>query len=299
MFYWSADVASPRLKADGTAADTPPGQDHGQYRLLLANDAGASRQLSYAAYGLFDFYDNLYNPGTPIRHARVQTFHYGVEAFEDESGRRVSDMDRISATFRGRTHGWLVASKHARSRNQGFVAGYNEYEIGSLTRMRGDLTLRANIGGAQADTISGVIGNLRQSPTSDLGDSVGSNVPWVAGGLPQTIELKGAYANGVIGNAPMAATTDSDSAAGALGIARGALATAAAVAADGSFQGTVVPMGTRADNWERGEYEGALYGPTGALEAAGTWWLQAEREDYLDYEAIIGSFGAVCTTGCN
>ena len=133
--------------------------------------------------------------------------------------------------------------------------------------------LTANIGGSQADTISGVISNLRQSPTSDVGDPVASGVPWVVGDLPQTIEMKGAYANSIIGNAPMAATTDTDVEAGALGIARGALDhrhgwcrrfVSGHRGADGD---------ARRRTTETRQYEGALYGLTGALEAAGTWWL--------------------------
>ena len=297
MFHWSVDVVSPRLGTDGMAAAAPAGRDHGQYRLLLSNSAGAGRRLSYAAYGLFSFRDNLYRPGNPF-YGRMQTFHYGLEAFADESGRRVSEMDRISATFRGRTHGWLVSALHSIPRNQGWTVD-EPHQVGALTRMRGDVTLTANIGGSESDTISGVISNLRHSPAADLEGPAGSGVPWTAGGLPERVELQGAYANGVIGVAPSAASTDADTVAAGLGIARGALAAAAAVAADGSFKGTVVPAGERAGNWERGEHEGALYGPTGALEAAGTWWLQAARNDYRDYEGIIGSFGAVCTADCN
>ena len=298
MFHWSADVVTPRLKADGTAAETPPGRDHGQYNLLLSNGAGAGRrQLSYAAYGLFNFRDGLYNPGPRPEYGRVQTFHYGLEAFADDSGRRVSDMDRIAATFRGLTHGWVL-TRHANAPGV----------YGTLTRLRGDVTLTANIGGAQNDTISGMISGLRQSPAPDLETQPGSGAAWTAGRLPETVMLQGAYTNGVIGVAPILATTGATTTAAAdfagLGVAHGALGATAAVGADGTFAGTVTASGERADNWERGEYEGALYGPTSALEAAGTWWLQAHRGDnnadlMHPAQAIIGSFGAVCATGCN
>ena len=298
MFHWSADVVTPRLKADGTAAETPPGRDHGQYNLLLSNGAGAGRrQLSYAAYGLFNFRDGLYSPGPRPEYGRVQTFHYGLEAFADDSGRRVSDMDRIAATFRGMTHGWVL-TRHANAPGV----------YGTLTRLRGDVTLTANIGGPQADTISGMISGLRQSPADDLETQPGAGAAWSAGRLPETVRLQGAYANGVIGVAPILATTGATTTAAAdfagLGVAHGALGATAAVSADGAFAGTVTASGERADNWERGEYEGALYGPTSALEAAGTWWLQAHRGDnnaepMHPAQAIIGSFGAVCATGCN
>ena len=196
--------------------------------------------------------------------------------------------------------------------------------------MRGDVTLTATIGGSAIDathTIRGTITNLRQNPVNDSETPVGPNVPWIAGRLPEMVELKGAYPNGVIGNAPIltdaqrdaltypaaanvpASGTDAEKQAARnaylaeRGIANGILGAAADVAADGTFTGTVVPMGDRAGNWEKGEYEGALYGPTTALEAAGTWWLQASRGGSGEFswhpdQAIIGSFGADCTRGC-
>ena len=318
MFYWSADVVSPRWGTterlrdpDDTESEmtweaaSPAGRDHGQYNLLLSNDAGAGqRMLSYAAYGLFNFRDRLYgNP--PEFYGRVQTFHYGVEAFRANSmgstGREVKDMDQITATFKGRTHGWVV------TRNPRSSGNYD-----TLTRMRGDVTLAANIGGGSADgtthTISGTIKNLMQSPVADREAPVASNVPWVAGRLPNTVKLQGAYANDVIGVAPILTSGDTTtplSDFAALGVAHGDLATTAAVKADGTFKGTVTAE-TASENpdtrWERGEYEGALYGPTTALEAAGTWWLQANRngDDGTPHpeRAIIGSFGAVCTEDC-
>ena len=324
MYYWSADVKSPRQ--DGTLtvaaatlkADALDGRDHGQYTLLLSNGAGANRMLSYAAYGLFSFYDSLYEPAVGD-YGRVQTFHYGLEAFANDEAnkRRVADMTRITGTFQGETHGWIVNRPHLRPGN-----------YGPLRRMRGDVTLTANIGGSADDnTISGTITNLRQSPVNGSETPVGPNVPWTAGRLPEMVELKGAYANSVIGNAPILTDTQRDAltypatvAAGTgttieaarnaylaeRGIANGNLGAAAEVAADGTFTGTVMPMGKRANNWEKGEYEGALYGPTTALEAAGTWWLQAGRVGGVDAgsfewhpdQAIIGSFGAACTTGC-
>ena len=342
MYYWSADVVSPRWgRAErniGTAeipvmtwdAADPAGRDHGQYRLLLSNGAGASRMLSYAAYGLFSFYDNLYNPGVPF-YGRIQTFHYGVEAFADAADRRVTDMSSriINGTFRGETHGWVVRGQYAgfREGGQGEAPGKSAYTataagragIDTLTRMRGDVTLTANIGGSADDnTISGRITNLMQSPVHDREAPVASAVPWSAEGLPETVELKGAYDNDVIGVAPVITATlrtaratypsgatypGDDQAArdkylADRGIATGSLSDTAAVGADGAFKGTVTASGENAGSWEKGEYEGALYGPTEALEAAGTWWLQSDRLYNLESDAIIGSFGAVCTANC-
>ena len=83
------------------------------------------------------------------------------------------------------------------------------------------------------------------------------------------------------------------------------------IAADGSFTGNVdhprVADGT-ANTWDfdadpndpahNSKYAGNLYGPRDSLEAAGWWHLSRDRRDYDDYGSIIGSFGAICVSGC-
>ena len=49
--------------------------------------------------------------------------------------------------------------------------------------------------------------------------------------------------------------------------------------------------------WRNGRFEGAIYGPRDALEAAGAWWVPASASDVdNNVLGIIGSFGAVAVS---
>ena len=288
--FWVVQVPSPRLPGDQAAVDaatavTPDlgqaggqieGLDGGRYELVLSNYAGvddqgtpaaaddAERLLSYAAYGLFQFTDFL--TFTP-RVARMQTFHYGVDAFSGAAGRGTADLagnDTIEGTFQGKTLGWIVTGADKTQRN-GLI--YN------LFRTRGDIELRACIGGAACalqdfsaspsalagNRISGRITNLEYAH-----DNRSDNTYWTQGNL-----IGPGFRNTTV-TLNTAVITD-----------------------EGTYSGTVAGQsGTRP-----GTYEGAFYGPVGAgLETAGTWQLGAP--DWANWDGIIGSFGAVCAAGC-
>ena len=257
-------------------ADTfDPVSDQGRYEMLLSNYAGINdqgtesaaddaerRRLSYAAYGLFQFVDHLL---AAPRVGRVQIFHYGVDAFSDDDGRGTADLagnDTIEGTFRGSTMGWMVMS----------VDKTASSFIRDMYRLRGDVELRACIGGANcafgagadddlsAARIAGTITNLETAYANRA-----HSLYWTRNPLNgpdfrnRTVELQ-----------------------------------AGVIADDGTYSGAVDGgSGTRA-----GEYEGAFYGPVGAgLETAGTWWVAAP-DWAAAWDGLIGSFGAVCTDGC-
>ena len=84
----------------------PPesGQSLGAYEVWLSNLVGEDSHLSYAAYGMFAYEadDNLasYN-----RFGRLQSMHFGYEAFGDSAGGRTADIDEAitGGKFEGRT----------------------------------------------------------------------------------------------------------------------------------------------------------------------------------------------------
>ena len=261
----------------------------GQYELLLSNYAGANCRLAYAAYGLLNFGGSAV---TPQRIGRMQIFHHGLDAFADSAGRRATDLSgssRLEGTFRGKTMAWIVTSKTKRQLPGRFDS------IENLFRTRGDIELRACIGGSTcalqdftpttpvalpADMIAGRITNLEYV----LGNRPGGHLTW--------------------------ATSDSDGVAGANALKgknnpRGDFRAGyielrpAAINADGTYDGVTRPG--RIDGFKPGVYEGAFYGPAGAgLETAGTWRVNTApwEANVLNIDAIIGSFGAVCEGIC-
>ena len=132
--------------------DRGAGEYRGEYRVWLSNYAGVdaddaddeARFLSYAAYGLFAFTDYL---TSNVRPARMQGFHFGYDAFADADGAKTTDLDSpLTATFTGRTSAMVMHPHSDRS------------QVEYLTRLRGDVTLNAIIGGS--NTISGAVFGL-------------------------------------------------------------------------------------------------------------------------------------------
>ena len=291
--YWNVQVPSPKLPgsaaadsaANAVAIDvTRPGNqvaghDAGRYELLLSNYAGASRRLAYAAYGLFNFVDFS---TTNDRIGRMQIFHYGLDAFADRDGRRPTDLtasNTIEGTFRGHTAAWIVTSI-SKTENLDRAAS-----IQNLFRTRGDLEMRACIGAAGtsctiqnfADTPSALAVNTITGRITNL-EYVFQNRP----GAHWTTSRDGGIAGAaVLGEDSRAAVTLEP----------------ATIEAAGTYSGDVGYawiQGARP-----GTYEGAFYGPAGAgLETAGTWRLNSAAWESNDWDAIIGSFGAVCEGTC-
>ena len=277
--YWlmsvPALITQSTLESQNLAETFEPVSDKGRYEMLLSSYAGIDdqgtesladdaerRRLSYAAYGLFQFVDHLL---AAPRVGRVQIFHYGVDAFSDADGRGTADLagsDTIEGTFRGRTMGWMVTSVDKTARSF----------IKDMYRLRGDVELRACIGGANCAFGAGSADDL--APAQITGTIT---------------NLETAYAN---------RTHDlywtQNPLNGADFRNRTVLLQAGAIADDGTYSGAVDGgSGTRA-----GEYEGAFYGPVGAgLETAGTWWVAAP-DWAASWDGLIGSFGAVCADGC-
>ena len=290
--YWNVQVPSPRLPANDAADSqanavtidfTQPGDqiadhDFGQYELLLSNYAGASRRLAYAAYGLFNFVDfTTHNP----RIGRMQLFHYGLDAFADRDGRKPTDLtgsNTIEGTFRGHTTAYIVTSRDKRE------DGSRHENIQNLFRARGEIELRACIGAAGT---SCTLQNFASTPSALAANTIAGSIT----------ELEYAFHN-----RPGFHWTKSP-AGGIEGIPFDkAVAKVrldpASIQDDGSFSGRTAGDFTGGGT-RRGTYEGAFYGPAGAgLETAGTWRLNAAAWDGNEWDAVIGSFGAVCEGTC-
>ena len=289
--FWTVQVPSPRLPGvqaavDAATAITPDlGQaggriedlGGGRYELVLSNYAGiddkgttataddAERLLSYAAYGLFQFTDFLtHNPAV----GRMQTFHYGVDAFSGAASRGTADLtgsDTIEGTFEGKTLGWIVTGEDKTKRN-----GSVHY----LHRTRGDIELRACIGGAAC-----TFQDFSASPSALAGNRIAgriTNLEYAHGNRSDyTYWSQGNLIGPGFRNKTITLNT-------------------ATIADEGTYSG-VADGGA---DTRPGAYEGAFYGPAGAgLETAGTWWISSPDWD-PDWDGIIGSFGAVCADGC-
>ena len=249
--------------------DRGDGEYRGEHRLWLSNYAGMdtmdsddasddeARFLSYAAYGLFAFTDYL---TSNVRPSRMQGFHFGYDAFADADGAKTTDLDSpIAATFTGRTSAMVMVPHSDRS------------QVEYLTRLRGDVTLNATIGGA--NTIAGAISGLE--------------TPHAGGGWRPYTELSGGVRlrNGTIAaDGSFEGVADADGGTshfwdnGVFG---------------GNFYGDRRGPDLETAGWwyltARG-YSGAL---TGA--AARDW---PGRPDFK-LSGAFGSFGAECTGGCD
>ena len=286
--YWYVQTPSPRLPATAAPDLSVPGDrianhDMGRYEMILSanaqKDDGADRRLAYAAYGLSRFLD--FTTSSP-RVGRMQTFHYGLDAFADADGRRATELtgnDKIEGTFHGKTAAWIVTS-----RAKAVQSGPGHF-IANLFRARADIELRACIGDSNctlgnfdgagtlnANQVAGFIRNLEYAH-QDLADF------WVQDGTGGVRQASSGL-RGTSGNEHRA----------------GIRLNAAAIMPDGSYSGETNPQWI--EGLRNGTYEGSFYGPVGTgMEAAGTWrvgmaiWQQ-------DMDAIIGSFGAICEGDC-
>ena len=286
--YWYVQTPSPRLPAAAAPdlsvpADQIANHDMGRYEMILSanaqKDDGADRRLAYAAYGLSRFID--FTTSSP-RVGRMQTFHYGLDAFADADGRRATELtgnDKIEGTFHGKTAAWIVTS-HVKIQQRG-----PGHFITNLFRARGDIELRACIGDSNctlgnfdgnntlnANQVAGFIRNLEYAH-QDLADF------WVqdgTGGVRQA-------SDGLRGDTRFNRQP-------------GIRLNATAIEANGTYSGVTDPQWI--EGLRKGTYEGAFYGPVGrGMEAAGTWRVGMAIWQ-RDMDAIIGSFGAICEGDC-
>ncbi len=262
-----------------------PSEELGVYNTWLSNYAGLDtgddaddpsddthRYLDYAAYGLFNFLDYSTRG---MNFARAQAFHFGYDAFTNDGDDAVAGatepggwgtaLTPITATFNGRTTGWLI---------RGTLEEADR--LTELIRMRGDVKLTAEFNGVDmADdpghgTVSGSMNNFEFLRNDIWSTDVNYRI---------------------LRNDP----AREDKAA--------VLLQEANIGADGSFSGVAAATyngesGVGVDNFDNGTYGGAFYGDRklGELEAAGYWNLRmnaAGGNPDSGRGALIGSFGAV------
>ena len=315
-YHWTVDVPDPRLTiavgATATAATPATLADAdgiiGRYQALLSNHAGvddkgtaaaaddSERYLRYAAYGLFQFIDYQ---TTDDRVGRMQTFHYGFDAFGAHNRLPAATADSIAATFKGRTMAWLATT-------------HGSGVVGGLHRMRGNVTLHACLGGGgcQASDFTAPAGADKPTAANDFNGAIHDleiTLPggaWGSGGtaahpsgryaflgdilLDGDITANGAFSGRAVPDSVISDSrrTDSD----------GGTRTAGADTHGYTIREQVGGNRGLAMNqfWNHGGVEGAFYGPADALEAAGTWWLPAVGSDIVNNGVLgmVGSFGA-------
>ena len=244
-------------------------EDVGSYTLELTHAATGldpsnddqGRYLSYAAYGLFHFLDKYTSSPNTDKIGRMQTISYGFDAYADADNMRTTDRATdMTATFKGRTIAYLVEL----AGNLGAIRTAD-----NLTRMRGNISLTANIGPA-TNTIIGSISDL---------EYLGPDQHWSQEGY-------GVVASGGF-NFANAFRPDT----AVLNLTNGT------INADGSYAGTVTPTTEPATYFDPGAFKGNLYGPENGLETAGTWYVPAkDAPSDIGVSGIIGSFGA-CQDG--
>ena len=294
-YYWRVQGRDPRILTTANEEDddvkAKQAQAYADYELVLSNyagqDAASSRRfLRHAAYGLFTFIDNIYQAGRPFP-GRTQVFHYGKNAFGPDRQVSADPDDKIMAKFEGRTHGFMLLGP-----NLDPAAKTNHVPIAERIRIRGDVKLTANIGGATStNTVTGTIDNLEHA--------IGTTGRWTD--EPRFYRYYRKWDHDGDG--------DSNNEVTLWNIMQGRIALDASIDANGHFAGTATPGdfidgrdrgtgGMPPAVWAAGEFEGSLYGPLDNLEAAGTWWVPAAIAN-TGVEALIGSFGAVCTESSN
>ncbi len=277
-----------------------PADELGVYNLWFSNyagvDAGAEaadpsddthRYLQYAAYGLFNFLD--YST-TQVRYGRLQAFHFGYDAFTDDGDDAVvganepggwgTAADPITATFNGKTTGWLLQSPSVNNADAPVA-------ISRIIRLRGDveLTAKLNAGGDGHGTISGAMRDFEFLHNGVWGDDVYHRLLENAIAADHTTPNDPRPGNAVILE---------QANVGADGSFSGVAYAAANSAHDPDDSGPMGP-GARTHNFADGTYGGAFYGPRtlGELEAAGYWRLPvATTGARAEAGTLLGSFGA-------
>ena len=303
---------------DGPPEDNPTA---GVYEALLTSYAGTdddddARYLKYAAYGLFRYIDTN---TTQVRPGRIQAFHYGLDAFDDgtlayAAGRAAipTTGDSIEASFSGRTMGWIMTRLADRA-NPGYASFVSE-----MIRVRGDISLHACIGGTGCgDAFVGALPEFKSAGANRIGGVIENMEYPIAPGAWSNrsngqLERGDRFLRGKLFLGSSTGSNLTSSAAG--GVAAETLA-GAAITDKGAFEGEVIPDGrehrfaTWTDDMARmtelfdtGAFEGVLYGPVSGMEAAGTWYAPMKAGRGNDVQpggmGIVGSFGAVCETGC-
>ena len=316
-YYWNVDVPNPKRKADGTPAT--PGGVAGVYEMTLTNhigdpaddkpgvstdDRADDRYLRYAAFGLFRFIDwTLENR----RIGRMQTIHYGFDAFHDGNRPPAATEDSIAGTFTGRTAAWMLQANVFESTG----LGHNGEVVGAV-RMRGNVTLHACIGGTGCQT-----GDFAPVP-SGITHANMTDANKITGAIH---DLEYALDGGASGWS----FRNSNEYLYAQNALAGDFLLDGEIDTNGAFTGTVSPDTANSDNdhimrgdthgytkrdletnanfrmsryWDAGEFEGAFYGPSAdpgkPLEAAGSWWAPAKQGEIRNERivGIVGSFGA-------
>ncbi len=187
-WYWRArvpfhgDQTFDGVKAyEGVTLSKKANQDLGQYELWLSNYGGfhknvevkvlgdatdaqketlkkfneadnEHRHLSHAAYGLFQYLDNV---AYTTEFSRSQAFHFGYDAFKDTS--KKSELAKpIKGTFVGHTMAHVLLSKES-----------NQRPSDRLETLRGSIRLETSIGGD--NEITGNIENFERYGASGWG----------------------------------------------------------------------------------------------------------------------------------
>ena len=227
--------------------------DQGQYLVWLSNYAGENSYLKYAAYGLFQSFGSSVNWAGP---GRSQAFHFGYDAYGTGDNAVPTAGDPISATFKGRTTGWLL-----RTARPGSGSATGSEVFSTSHRLRGSVELTAKIGGAGSDTntIAGSMSGFEIFDNGIWSDRLSS------------FRILSPGADGV-----------------------GVSLTAGVIAADGTYRGTAeAPSGQFSAGAFEGAFYGPK--ALGELETAGSWYLPPSATLYNDMElgTVLGSFGAV------
>ena len=130
---------------------------------LPANpDDDENYYLKYAAYGIFQFEPDVSvaNIGRP--HAgvgRVQTMHFGYEAFKDETGKKTTDISKaLNGTFRGMTRAVAIYGDRLPGAPTHTDAVASQYKS-----LRGEVELTVNIPKSTGSgTLIGTMSNFEE-----------------------------------------------------------------------------------------------------------------------------------------
>ena len=237
-FYWKSIVpADPRQQETGgayynsRAFNQPDGfEDLGTYEVWLSNDLGGDQglepvpgsgvvrcldgttgtscpgddthhYLKYAAYGLFVYTSDraTFVSSTDGQVGRIQTLHFGYSAFDDETGKKTTDIGTAitRGKFRGRTLARAITG----------ISTTPQYRASKL--LRGEATLRVSIPKTGNGTIEGDLENFEEWTgsywrplTSGFGVDLRSAAISNAGTFSGTAAATGTSVTGRGNNAP-------------------------------------------------------------------------------------------------